>query len=57
MGRKKKPHDNGDPWDVADVEKLLDMYNRKYPAAYIASQLGRTISAVRSKLYRLFLSS
>jgi hypothetical protein len=46
-------HDAGERWDESDVQVLLAMANEGYTAAYVAAHLGRTVSAVYSKMYRL----
>ena len=46
-------HDNGDLWDAADIHALLDMHGKNLTYAACAERLGRTVGAVRSKLYRL----
>jgi len=46
-------HDNGDLWDAADIRALLDMHGKNWTYAVCAERLGRTVGAVRSKLYRL----
>ena len=42
-------------WTNEDVGKLLNMA-QKYPAAQIASEIGRPIYSVRSKAHELALS-
>lgn len=47
-------HDYGEKWDESDVNTLLHLYNdTPQTVLAIAGQLGRSESAIRSKLYRL----
>ena len=46
-------HDHAESWDRTDQEALLELRKLGYTLAAIASRLGRTVDAVRSKLYRL----
>ena len=46
-------HDHGDRWDPADVAALYGLLDRGLTHAECADRLGRTVAAVRSKLYRL----
>lgn len=46
-------HDSGDGWDDGDIRALRALRLRGNTIAQCADQLGRTIAAVRSKLYRL----
>lgn len=46
-------HDHRDPWDQDDVRALRALRLRGNTIAECADQLGRTVAAVRSKLYRL----
>jgi hypothetical protein len=45
----------GRPWTDDEVEKLLNMA-QKYPAAQIASEIGRAEGSVRAKAYDLAIS-
>lgn len=50
----REPHDHNDFWDVADTAELvwlIDFHKCSYAEA--AKRLGRSVGAVRSKLYRL----
>jgi predicted transcriptional regulator len=54
MAKEPWMHDYGDKWDKADVESLIHLYDEsKLTVLAIAGMLGRSESAVRSKLYRL----
>lgn len=54
MPKTRKPHDHGDRWDEADVAELKRLYyDEGVSSAECATLLGRTVYAVRSKLYRL----
>ncbi len=46
-------HDAGERWDAADVRALLALRAQGCTLAECAARLGRTVAAVRSKLYRL----
>ena len=46
-------HDHRDPWDAADIRALLVWVDRGLTYREIADRMGRTVGAVRSKLYRL----
>jgi hypothetical protein len=43
------------PWTWEEVEKLLNMA-QKYPAAQIASEIGRAEASVRTKAHELSIS-
>lgn len=46
-------HDSGDTWDSDDIRALRALRLRGHTIAQCADRLGRTVAAVRSKLYRL----
>jgi hypothetical protein len=45
----------GQPWTDEQVQKLLNMA-QKYPAAQIASEIGRAEGSVRAKAHKLAIS-
>lgn len=53
--RRKRPlvHDHGELWDRSDIRALKKMANLGFTYERMAQRLGRTVAAVRSKLYRL----
>lgn len=46
-------HDAGEKWDDSDVKALVQMRAEGFTYDECAAHLGRTKSAVASKLYRL----
>lgn len=44
---------NREPWTADDIERLCEMMARRRPIREIASKLGRTQEAVRTKAYQL----
>ena len=53
--KSKKPKGGftSKPWSGEDLEKLIKMYERGLSAVGIARALGRTRSAITSKLWKL----
>jgi hypothetical protein len=49
------PQTTGRPWTDDEVGKLLNMA-QKYPAAQIASEIGRAEASVRTKAHELAIS-
>lgn len=49
----RKPHDDSDRWDAADIRWLRSLTRKGMTQQAIAVVMGRTVNAVRSKLYRL----
>ncbi len=50
---KVRVHDHRETWDKSDAAALQALLADGLAHAEIALRLGRTVSAVRSKLYRL----
>lgn len=48
-----RTHDHLEPWDLSDVTALLALRSDGLTMRECAERLGRTLAAVRSKLYRL----
>lgn len=46
-------HDHAETWDRTDQESLLELRKLGLTISAIALRMGRTVNAVRSKLYRL----
>mgnify|MGYP001548712138 CR=1 FL=1 len=53
MARTVEAHDYGERWDVSDERALLNYRAKGWTCAAIGDRMGRTATAVRSKLYRL----
>lgn len=46
-------HDHRQRWDDGDIAALIELRAQGHTITVCATRLGRTTSAVRSKLYRL----
>ena len=51
--RDATTHDHDERWDSADIAALYELLERGLTHAECADRLGRTVGAIRSKLYRL----
>jgi hypothetical protein len=53
MTDHRRVHDHAEPWDRTDVVALETLRSDGLTMRECALRLGRTLAAVRSKLYRL----